>query len=71
MTKGTLAATVLWLSIATPAVAHNPLAKLPPVPRPAAASGDPETQLLVAQSARRTAVGYPPRRPAPLRATLA
>jgi hypothetical protein len=62
MTKGTLAAVVLWLSIATPEVARNPLAKLPPVPRPAGASGELSTRLLVAHSVERAAV--PPRPPA-------
>lgn len=65
MTKGTIAAGVLWLSIAAPTVAHNPLAKLPPAPRFAGANGGPETQLLVADSIQRAAVGQLPRRPAP------
>lgn len=64
MTKGTLAAVVIWLSTATPAVAHNPLAKLPPIPRSAGASGELSTRLLVAHSVERAAVGQPPRPPA-------
>jgi hypothetical protein len=57
MTKGTLAAGVLWISIAGPAVAHNPLAKLPPVPRFAGEATRSSVKL------ERTAVMHPPRWP--------
>lgn len=66
MTKGTIAAGVLWLSIAAPTVAQNPLAKLPPAPKPAAANGGLETQLLVIHSVQRAAVGMLPRKPSEL-----
>ena len=60
MTKGTLAAGVLWLSIAGPTAAHNPLSKLPPAPRFVGATGDLETRLLVAHNGQRAAVADPP-----------
>ena len=63
MTRGTLAATVLWLSIATPAVARDPLSKLPPVPRSAGGTAESETRLLVAHTMKRAAVGRPPQHP--------
>lgn len=62
MTRGTLAATVLWLTIATPAVALDPLSKLPPVPR-FAGGAESETRLLVTHKLKRAGVGRPPRYP--------
>lgn len=65
MTKGTLAAGILWLSIAAPTAAHNPLSKLPPAPRFSGASGELATRLLVTHIADRAAVSDPPRLPKP------
>ncbi|MFL6830497.1 MAG: hypothetical protein ACJ8D5_07760 [Sphingomicrobium sp.] len=63
MTKGTIAAGVLWLSIAAPAAARDPLSRLPPAPRFIGASGELATRLLVAHNVDRAAVGDPPRAP--------
>jgi hypothetical protein len=60
MTKGALAAALLWFSLAAPAAARDPLAKLPPAPRPAGATGELATRLLVAHNLQRAAVGHPP-----------
>jgi hypothetical protein len=49
MTKGALAAALLWFSLAAPAAARDPLAKLPPAPRPA---GAPPTSHSDAKSRR-------------------
>jgi hypothetical protein len=60
MTRGTFAAMVLWLSLAAPAAAQDPFAKLPPVPKFAGSSGELETRLLEAHNRERAAVGNPP-----------
>lgn len=60
MTRGTFAAAVLWLSLAAPAAARDPLAPLPPAPKYAGATGDLATQLLAAHNRERAAVGHPP-----------
>ena len=60
MTRGTLAAAVLWLSLAAPAAARDPLAPLPPAPKFSGATGDLATQLLAAHNRERAAVGHPP-----------
>ncbi|MFL5234429.1 MAG: CAP domain-containing protein [Sphingomicrobium sp.] len=60
MTKGTLAAAILWLSLAAPAAAHDPFAKLPPAPKPSGATGELATRLLEAHNRERAAVGHPP-----------
>jgi len=62
MSKGTVAAVVLWFSIAAPAAARDPLSKLPPVPRSAGATGELATRLLVAHNLERAAVADPPPR---------
>ena len=62
MTRGTFAAVALWFTIAAPAAAHDPLAKLPPAPRFAGASGELATRLLVAHYAEQAAVADPPYR---------
>ena len=63
MTKGTIAAGVLWLSIAAPTAARDPLSRPPPAPRFAGASGELETRLLVSHNVDRAAVGGPPPTP--------
>ena len=60
MTKGTIAAGVLWLSIAAPTAAEDPLSKLPPAPRFVGSTGELTTRLLVAYNVQRAAVGDPP-----------
>ena len=60
MSKGAFAAGVLWLGLAAPAAAHDPLAKLPPAPRFLGAAGELATQLLAAHNRERAAVGHPP-----------
>jgi hypothetical protein len=58
MTRGTFAAAVLWLALAGPAAAQDPLA---PLPRQfGGASGDLAQRLLAAHNRERAAVGHPP-----------
>jgi hypothetical protein len=60
MTRGTFAAAVLWLSLAAPAAAQGPFAKLPPAPKFAGAAAELTTRLLEAHNRERAAVGSPP-----------
>src|SRR4051794_37911724 len=54
------AAAILWLSLAVPAAAKDPFARLPPAPKLAGATGELTTRLLDAHNRERAAVGSPP-----------
>ena len=60
MNRGTFAAAVLWLSLAAPAAAQGPFAKLPPAPKFAGAAAELTSRLLEAHNRERAAVGSPP-----------
>jgi hypothetical protein len=60
MTRGTFAAAVLWLMLAAPAAARDPLGPLPPAPRFAGATGELAQGILAAHNRERAAVGSPP-----------
>jgi Cysteine-rich secretory protein family len=58
MTRGTFAAAALWLMLAAPAAAQDPLAPLPQ--QYAGATGELAMRLLAAHNRERAAVGHPP-----------
>src|SRR6476661_9783035 len=60
MTRGTLAAAVLWLFLAAPAAARDPLGPLPPAPKFSGATGELAQGILAAHNRERAAVGSPP-----------
>jgi hypothetical protein len=60
MKPRTFATVALWLMLAAPAIARDPLSPLPPAPRYAAASGEFAQQILAAHNQERAAVGNPP-----------